>query len=148
MNTTVSVIGWIRDANLFSPKSSFFDQPKYTVSIAADMYEEQEIEARIENLKRLNENPYHHQDTKYVRKDLVHDGCGLYFETFHQPRLCKEIKKLGADYNLVSGVYARVLGNIQFLPDGNCFLSPHEVVMLPSPDQSIDEELGFDDDDW
>jgi hypothetical protein len=135
MNTTIDVSGFITDSNLITPKTSFFEQPKFQLSIQPSYDVLVEIEQRVEDTKRMMESPYSYNEQgveTYQNKDRCLKGCNLLFECLQQPRLVGSIKGAMNDGELY-GKYVNVVGRIQVLPDGNAYLSVNQVVEQTEP---------------
>ena len=137
MNTTIDVSGFITDSNLITPKTSFFEQPKFQLSIQPTYSDLVEIEQRVEDTKRMSEDPYsYNKDERgvetYQNKDRCLKGCNLLFECLQQPRLVGTIKDAMNDGELY-GKYVNVVGRIQVMPDGNAYLSVNQVVEQTEP---------------
>ena len=156
MNTTVQVSGRITDSHLISPKRSFIDT-KYRVSIQPFDYgsiieldrQVEEFKLQMERQRELDWNP--DRDYEYVgqHKDSVFSDCHIQFETLHAPRLCKELKKLNHDGELMYQP-VQVLGNLQMHKDGNVYVSVHQVIACPDPSKfnAFEDKGEYDDDDW
>ena len=147
MEYTVDVTGYITSANLVSPLTSFFEQPKYKVCIEPSPDVLLELEQRIEYIKRMKEDPYT-KVNNYSHKDVCLEGCTLMFETLHKPRIAGSLKGLSYNDEFV-GKYVNILGNIQIHPNGNAYLSVH---MINEVKHEIDDDdfasIVSDDDDW
>jgi hypothetical protein len=141
MNKTIDVCGFITDSNVITPATSFFEQPKYQVSLQPTYGELMEIEQRIEDAKRMAEDPFeYNRDSNniqsYQHKDRCLSGCNLMLESLQQPRLIGSIKDASNDGELY-GRYVNVMGMIQVMPNGNAYLSVHRIQELPEP--SVEE---------
>jgi hypothetical protein len=137
MNTTIDVSGFITDSNLITPKTSFFEQPKFQLSIQPSYDVLEEIEQRIEDIKRMSEDPYSYNKNErgvnaYQHKDKCLKGCNLLFECLQPPRLVGSIKGAMNDGELY-GKYVNVVGRIQVMPDGNAYLSVNQVIEQTEP---------------
>ena len=147
MNTLIDLTGYITDCNLITPSDSFFEQSKYRVSIQPDYMSLVEVEQRVEDLKRINEDPYAHQrEVTYNNRDNVFADCSVRFENFKKPRLTGDLKGLTHDSQFI-GKYVNVTGNIQVMPDGNAYIG---VFQIEPRLQSFDPDLSemVSDDDW
>ena len=141
MNTTIDVSGWITDSNLITPTTSFFEQPKYQLSIQPSYDVLAEIEQRVEDIKRMKEDPHSYNKNEqgvasYQHKDRCFKGCNLTFECLQQPRLVGSFKNAKNDGELY-GKWVNVVGRIQVMPDGNAYLSINQVIEQDEP--SVEE---------
>ena len=96
-----------------------------------------EIEQRVEDLKRMMEDPYSYNKeeqgvSSYEHKDRCFSGCNLTLESLQQPRLVGSFKGAMNDGELY-GKFVSVLGHIQVMPNGNAYLSIHQVVEREEP---------------
>ena len=146
MNTLVDLTGYITDCNLVAPSSSFFEQDKYRISIQPSYDELMEIEQRVEDLKRMSEDPYAHQrEVTYNNRDNVFADCSVRFENFKKPRLTGSLKNFTHDSEFI-GKYVNVTGNIQVMPDGNAYIGVFQIEeRTQSFDPDLDEVVCLDD---
>ena len=152
MDTCITLTGFIIDANLVSPVSSFFEQPKYKLAIQPTLDVLCEIEQRVEDLKRMNESPYEQSKNdnnifSYNHTDRALQGCCVLLETIHKPRIGKSLQV--QHDNLLVGKFVRCMGHIQVMPNGNAFISFHEVIEAAEPCEivGIEDEV-ICEDDW
>ena len=86
-------------------------------------------------------DPYEEEYCRSSRKDSVFDGSEIMFESLHAPRLCKELKALEWDHEMIRKS-VQVLGNLQIHKDGNCYISAHQVIFTEDPTPPFQQEAG------
>jgi hypothetical protein len=129
MTTTIRVKGWITDCNLIEPKKDFFSNDKSLLSIyPEDTSVYASIEQKTRALKEENESPYD-KVVSYKHKDKTIEGCNVVFETIRTPQIEGDLRELDHDSQFI-GRFVNVVGNLQILPNGNVYLSPHIIEPL------------------
>ena len=118
------------ESNIIDPVNDFFREDLvYKIALQpADPGFFLDLERLVETVKEEHESPYEKTVT-YNHKDKLIDHCNLTFETVFQPRLEGELREIDNDSQMF-GRYVQVVGNLQILPNGNLFLSPHIVEPL------------------
>ena len=154
VNTTVQVAGIVTDSHLLSPEQKYGYEPKYRITVLPhDCGLFHEIEYQMDELKREWEwtrepDPYEEEYGRSSRKDSVFDGAEIMFESLHAPRLCKELKAMDWDNDMI-GKSVQVLGNLQIHKDGNCYISAHQIILIDDPTPPFKEEVRGDvEEDW
>ena len=155
VNTTVQVEGIVTDSHVVSPEQKLGLEPKYRITLLPhNAYLHHEIEHQMFEMKREWEytrepDPYEDKFSRSSRKDSVFDGAEIRFESLHAPRLCKELKAMEWDQDLI-GKSVQVLGNLQIHKDGNCYISAHQVIRTEDPTPPFLQEVGNADveEDW
>jgi hypothetical protein len=145
-DTSIFVKGYIISANLVTPRSSYGNEDKYIVHITPDDPSQLfEIEQRIEEYKLLNEEPFVTPDYEVVKhKDLVTEGCTVVFSSILKPHLRKSLN-VSRDEELLYK-HVDILGRLQILKDGNCFISLNEIYESATPVADYDNDFtGIDD---
>ena len=151
MNTdklSVAVQGRIVTSNLVNPKRKYFDEYEYRLVLEpSNPWETQVLSKRIEEIRR--EQP---QIPKSIYEedehpDEVNNGYSLVFKSLHEPRLVNIMCPEDGD---IQNEFVSVLGNIQFMKDGNAYLSVHEVTRIDHPGDFLDEDYNgpVDNDFW
>jgi hypothetical protein len=146
-DTSIFVKGYIVSANLVSPRSTYGNENKYIVHVTPDDPTILlEIERRMEEYKLLNEDPFVTPDYEVTKhKDLVTEGCTVVFSSILKPHLRKSLS-VARDEELLYK-HVDILGRMQILKDGNCFISLNEIYESAPPSADIDSDFtGVDDD--
>ena len=133
---SVAVQGRIVSSNLIHPKRKYFDELEYRLVLEpTNPWETQVIDQRIEEIRRTQPSvpkPLYEED---YHPDEVRKGYSLMFKSLHEPRL---LNIMVPDDNDIRNEYVSVLGNIQFMKDGNAYLSVHEVTRIDHPGDFLD----------
>lgn len=147
MNTSVQASGTVINSHVLSPEQTYGDEPKYRITLLPHdqsvfyQLEEQVCELKQEWEYTREPDPYEEEYGRSSRKDSVINGCEVLFESLHAPRLCKELKAMEWDHEMISKS-VQVLGNLQIHKDGNCYISAHQVILTEGQTPPFLQEAG------
>ena len=148
-NSSFAITGYIIESSVKEPSQTFFDtELKMRLAIAAD--DCCELEALERQIYEYQQNihpdrPLGNEGEPFKHYTKMINGINIHFETLFYPKLDKGINTLSDDGLL--GKRVEVLGSIEHLKDGNCFLSPNfiqDAPFIPAYELDDNTELGFD----
>ena len=148
-NKSFAIHGYIVKSSVKEPSQGFFDtELKMRLSIAADdCYELEALERQVSEYKQNihPDRPIGNEGEPFKHYTKMFEGLNVHFETLYYPKLDRDINTL-SDEELI-GKRVQVLGSIEHLRDGNCYLSPNLIQDAPFTPAFLVEEYiddGFD----
>ena len=125
--------GVITKSSVKDPTQTFFDtEPKFRATLGArDCFELEGLEHKVTEVKQnwQPDRPIGNEGEPFKHNNKIFEGVNVNFETLFYPKLGGTLAAL-SDEELI-GKSVKVLGSIEMLKDGNCYLSPNMIEEAP-----------------